>query len=67
MNFDECVCDTRPLSEGSGLGLNYSEVPQSQVSAVVGLFVSVHFYGHGPLPQKLHKVIRHGRSQLLQR
>lgn len=46
-----------PLSEGSGLGLNHAEVPQRQVSAVVGLFVAVYFDGHSPLRQKLHKVL----------
>lgn len=36
---------TAPFSQGSGLSLNHSEVPQCQVPARVGLLVAVHFDG----------------------
>lgn len=60
-----CVCVTLPLSEGSSLGLDHAEVPQRQVPAVVGLFVAENLNCHGPLGQKLHKVLRHRHRQLL--
>lgn len=56
---------TRPLSEGSGLGLDHSQIPECQVPAVVGLFVAIHSNSHRPLSQKLHKVLRHWKRKLL--
>lgn len=53
------VCASGPLSEGPSLGLNHSEVPQSQVPAMVRLFVAVHFDSHRALSQEVHKVLRY--------
>lgn len=54
-----------PFSEGPGLGLNHSQVPQRQVPAMVGLLVAVHFNGHRPLGQKFHELLGHLHRQLL--
>lgn len=62
-----CVCVTAPFSEGSGLGLNHSQVPQCQVPAMVGLLVTVHFNSHCAIGQKFHKLLRHCHRQLLKK
>lgn len=54
-----CARTDAPLSEGSGLGLDHSQVPQCQIPAMVSLFVTVHFDGHRPLSQKFHKIFRY--------